>query len=62
MSKRWAEILRQQNGDRLKLEHDLLREEQESLEKLAEEEERKRRQLTDKLSDGLMDKLHGKFV
>ncbi|WAR00886.1 hypothetical protein MAR_025258, partial [Mya arenaria] len=59
LSRAFAELLRRQNGERLRLERDLLKEEQEALGQLVEEEENRRRHVTDGLTDDLSSNLHG---
>lgn len=59
LSKAFAEILRRQNAERLRLERELLKEEQEALAQLANEEDNKRRHVTEGMADGLITDLQG---
>ncbi|KAH3741464.1 hypothetical protein DPMN_048189, partial [Dreissena polymorpha] len=59
MSRAVAELLRRQNGERLRLERELLKEEQTALGQDVEEEENRRRHVRDGLTDGLVTDLHG---
>ena len=61
MSKNWAELLRRHNGERLKLERDLLKEEQAAIAQFVEGEENKRKQTIDTMTDGLVSSLHGRY-
>ena len=60
LSKNWAELLRRHNGERLKLERELLKEEQEAIAQFVEGEENKRKQTMNTMTDGLVSNLHGK--
>ena len=59
ISKNWAELLRRHNGERLKLERDILKEEQAAIAQFVEGEENKRKQTVDSMTDGLVTSLHG---
>ena len=61
-SKNWAELLRRHNGERLKLERELLKEEQEAIAQLVEEEENKRKHTVGNMADTLVSNLHGKDI
>lgn len=56
-----SQLLRRQNGERISLERDLSGEESLALEKLEEEQESKRRQLVNKMSSDLAEKMRGEF-
>ena len=59
ISKAWADMLRRQNAERLKLERELMKEEQDALGLELEQHESKRKHTVDNLTDNLATSLQG---
>jgi len=59
LSQAFGELLRRQNAERLRLERELLQEEQEALAQLVTEEDGRRHDTVDTLTDNLVSNLHG---
>jgi len=59
LSQAFGELLRRQNAERLRLERELLQEEQEALAQLVTEEDGRRHDTVDPLTDNLVSNLHG---